>query len=127
MKFFPEFGSCWGCVTIGSSADAAGGGWRTTAVEQRGNCHTTHCQSKSTTTRRPVKPNPRGGATAHWQPKLNAISENSPLPEVMNRPVKAKSKSPARVAPPPNLREEEYWESSYDMALPAFSPTSVLF
>lgn len=71
MKFFPEFGSCFGGAPISPAAEVAAADERQTA-EQGVYSHRK---------RRPAKVRP--GATAtNWKPKLNAISENNPMTEV---------------------------------------------
>ncbi|XP_057796602.1 uncharacterized protein LOC131012635 [Salvia miltiorrhiza] len=112
-KFFSEFASCWGGATVVPTAEAAGA--RRQTEEQRA-----PRRSKSTAK--------VSGAAANWRPKLNAISENSPMSDTddRKRPVRAKPKSPARAAPPPSPAAD-YWKYSHTMALPVFAPTSYLF
>lgn len=114
MKFFTKFGSCLGGATISPVVEADAGGWMT--EDQVG----TRRQSRIDT--RQAKVTPRRGASSHWKPALNAISENSPLAELDRRganqpagggdgkkpPLKAKSKSPARAAPP-QFHGDEHW------------------
>ncbi|KAI3465656.1 hypothetical protein Pfo_022319 [Paulownia fortunei] len=135
MKFFSEFGSCWGGAMVSPAAEAADGGRQ--AEEQGRYCHAHPGPANS---KRLAKVKPKGGGISHWKPKLNAISEDSPTLEGdrggvnrrtagvndNKRPVKVKPKSSAKAAPPPS-HGEDYWTSSHTMALPAFSPTSFLF
>ncbi|PIN14919.1 hypothetical protein CDL12_12429 [Handroanthus impetiginosus] len=130
MKFFSELGSCWGGAMVSPAAEAGVGGQLTEV--QGGNYHT-----RGQRTSRRLEKVRSSGRVNHWKPKLSAISEDSPMSEVVRagvrrfatsvhgkRPVKVKLKSPAKAVPPP---EEDYWKYSYTMALPAFSPTSFLF
>ncbi|KAK6142486.1 hypothetical protein DH2020_022834 [Rehmannia glutinosa] len=108
MKFL----ACLGAATVSPGVETAVGGRKTTA-EQGRYCHTHgHTTSKRL---------PKVKSTHNWKPKLNAISEDSPLSEVnrggvnrriggsgdKKRQVKVKPKSPARAAPPP-IHEEDY-------------------
>lgn len=94
-KLFSEFASCWGGAAVIPTAELAGAP-RRHAEERR--------RSKRTA-------KVSGAAANNWKPKLNAISENSPMSDAAaaaadkRRPVKPKIKSPARAAPPP----EDYW------------------
>ncbi|KAH6776070.1 hypothetical protein C2S52_013631 [Perilla frutescens var. hirtella] len=131
MKFFPEFGSCLGGAIATPAAGDTGVRHHT---EEDGGDFPSHARR---TSKRSAK---LSGAAAHWKPKLNAISENSPMSDAARgggirrtsgidekrRPVKAKPKSPVKAAPPPSFAED-YWQFSQTMALPAFSPTSYLF
>ncbi|XP_047973327.1 uncharacterized protein LOC125215810 [Salvia hispanica] len=103
-KLFSEFASCWGGATVTPTPEPA--------VSRR-------------RTKRTAK---LSGAAHNWKPKLNAISENSPLFDAddTRRPVKAKIRSPARAAPPRSLIED-YWKYSQSMAVPVFAPTSYMF
>ncbi|KAG6385152.1 hypothetical protein SASPL_153980 [Salvia splendens] len=107
-KLFSEFASCWGGATVTTTAEPAVSRPRT---------------------KRTAKVS---GAAHNWKPKLNAISENSPIfdGDDTRRPVKAKTRSPARAAPlppPPRSLIEDYWKYSQTMAVPVFAPTSYLF
>ncbi|KAL1562401.1 hypothetical protein AAHA92_04983 [Salvia divinorum] len=95
-KLFSEFTSCWGGATVTPTAEVA--------VSQRRNKRTAK-------------------VGANWKPRLNAISEDSPVSDAANRrrPVKSKNKSP------PSSLAEDHWKYSQMVALPAFAPTSYLF
>ncbi|KAL1567642.1 hypothetical protein AAHA92_03100 [Salvia divinorum] len=98
-KLFSEFASCWGGATVTPTAEAAVSRPRT---------------------KRTAKVS---GAAHNWKPKLNAISENSPIFDAddKRRPVKAKARSP------PRSLMEDYWKYSQTMAVPVFAPTSYMF
>lgn len=104
MKLFPEFGSCWGGAVISPAAEP-------------------QTEEHVVRNRKLVKVRSSRGAATYWKPKLNAISENSPLTEVNSgggsvRPtgiatkktVKVKRKSPAKAAPALGRAEDyNYW------------------
>ncbi|KAL8506716.1 hypothetical protein ACS0TY_017567 [Phlomoides rotata] len=130
MKLFPEFGSCWGGAVVSPAVEAA--------TDER---HTAEQGVYGHRNRRLVKVRSGGGGATNWKPKLNAISENSPMTEVNSgggnvrpagignkRAVKIKPKSPAKAAPSLEHTEDySYWKSPQAMAIPTFAPTSFLF
>ncbi|KAG8364621.1 hypothetical protein BUALT_Bualt18G0016500 [Buddleja alternifolia] len=117
MKFFSEMKLCWGGAVVSPAA-----------AEGNSDSHST--------SKRPIKVKSTGKINMQWQPKLHVISEDTPMLEVGNggvagfddkkRSLKVKPKSTAKAAPPLSHRED-YWKGSYTMALPAFSPTPLLF
>ncbi|KAL2248391.1 uncharacterized protein LOC105162650 [Sesamum indicum] len=127
MKFFSELGSCWGGAMVSPAAEAG-----PQAEVQEG--------IRCTTRKRLTKVKSSGGASRHWKPNLNSISEDNPLLEAnrgggvnrssagvddRKRPL-FRLKSAAK-----DMRSlshgEDYWKSCQAMALPAFAPTSFLF
>lgn len=101
MMLFSGLASCWsGATVIPTAADPAGG--RRQTEEQR-----VHGQR---TNKRTAKVS---GAAANWKPKLNAISENSPMSDAAEiserkRQVKVKPRSPGKAAPPSRLAEDQW-------------------
>lgn len=100
MRFFSKLGSCWSGAAVTPAAESAG--VRRHTEEQGRYCHS----HRRRTFKKPAKVS--GGAAAHnWKPKLNSISENSPMSDTPNgggirrtdgidhkkRPVKANPKS----------------------------------
>lgn len=114
MKFFSKLGSCWSGAPVTPAADSTG--LRPRTEDQGRYCHS----HRRRTFKRPAKLS--GAVAAHWKPKLNSISESSPMSDTPNggrirrtdgidhkkRPVKPNPKPQTKGATLARL-DEDYW------------------